>query len=421
VRRLGPASAAIAVLACVRVAIPLAQLAGADLPGLPRYRWHALTGDATGFYAATREFIAAWARVPRVGLAALAVAAIAAAVVLVRAWRQHPAWRPGLAVLAVLGAGLVVCVDVVEQRATGAAVFGWPLLWALPMLPYRAAGGHLDPRVAFDIGVPLQLACNVVTLVALAVGGYYATGRRWVAVVAAAIWAFWPFLTGLIGGHRAWTNGTWAIDAGLHMYTEPLSTALVATSLALLLSPRLTPLRLAVAGCALSYATLVKLSNGVLAGVGLLWLAWRYRRELPRVLPYVAGVLSLVPLVAAYWPLSYPKLFDNPRSWPQKPFELHYLVRSWTDSLLFTPHTLAIVVPLAVLGVLALRRDVAVFLAAWVLANATFYSFYANTPDHPRFLWASLPAFFLLCAAGVAYIAAQATRLSAAAAARAPT
>ncbi|MDQ3821879.1 MAG: hypothetical protein M3321_01395, partial [Actinomycetota bacterium] len=51
---------AVGALAAVRVAIPLAALAasGRALPGLPRYEYDGLTGDATGFYAATREFIA---------------------------------------------------------------------------------------------------------------------------------------------------------------------------------------------------------------------------------------------------------------------------------------------------------------------------------------------------------------------------
>ena len=38
---------------------------------------------------------------------------------------------------------------------------------------------------------------------------------------------------------------------------------------------------------------------------------------------------------------------------------------------------------------------------AFVLVNSVFYSFYANTSLHPRFLYASLPELFVLCAAGV--------------------
>ena len=394
-RRVWPVLAA---LACVRIAIPLAQLGHADLPGLPHYRRHGLSGDATGFYAGAREFIAAWGRVPRPLLALLALAVIVYCVWLVRAWRRRPDLRAWLVPLSVFAFGLVVTVDVLEQDPSGAAVFGWPLVWALPLLPIRVLGS-LDQGVAFDVGLVLQLACNVVTLVATAYAGFYASGRRAVGVAAAALWAFWPFLSGLIAGHSAWENGSWAIDAGLHMYTEPLSTALVAVALALVLAPDPSGMRLALAGCALSLATFVKDSNALVAGLGLLLLAWRFRDDLRRVLPYLAGAVSLVVPVAAYWRLGYPQLYDNPKSWPEHPFALGHIGRSWSDSLIFHPRTLLILLPLAAVGALALRRPwpLAV-VVAWTLVNAVFYSFYANTPLHPRFLYASLPALFVLIA-----------------------
>jgi hypothetical protein len=405
--------AVLAALACVRVAIPLAALAHADLPGLPRYRHHALSGDATGFYAATREFMAAWARLPRIGFAVLALFTLVFVAWVVRGWIRRPQRRWWLVPLTLLVLGLVVCADVAEQNPSGAAVFGWPLVWAIALVPARAVG-HLDQHVAFAIGVPLQLAFNVATLVATAFIGLYATGRRAVGLVAAAAWTFWPFLSGAIAGHSAWENGSWAIDVGLHMYTEPLSTALCATALALLLSPRLTELRLALAGCALSFATLVKLSNGIAAGLALLALAWRFRDEWRRAVPYVAGALSMAPLVLVYWPLSYPKLFDNPQSFPPKPFALSYIVPAWRDSLVFHPHTLAVIVPLAAIGCFVVRRPWPLaLLAAWTLVNPIFYSLYANTPLHPRFLYASLPSFFVLWAAGaVAIVRALAVRTS---------
>ena len=66
-----------------------------------------LTGDATGFYAATREFMAAWGRMPRAVLALDALFALAAAAAIVVAWRRRPDLRPWL-VAAALGAfGLV--------------------------------------------------------------------------------------------------------------------------------------------------------------------------------------------------------------------------------------------------------------------------------------------------------------------------
>ena len=251
---------------CVRAhRDPLAQLGHADLPGLPHYRRHGLSGDATGFYAGAREFIAAWGRVPgrcsRCSRSPFWSTASA-----VRAWRRRPDLRAWLVPLSVFAFGLVVTVDVLEQDPSGAAVFGWPLVWALPLLPIRVLGS-LDQGIAFDVGLVLQLACNVVTLVATAYAGFYASGRRAVGVAAAALWAFWPFLSGLIAGHSAWENGSWAIDAGLHMYTEPLSTALVAVALALVLAPDPSGMRLALAGCALSLATFVKDSNALVAGL----------------------------------------------------------------------------------------------------------------------------------------------------------
>ena len=104
--------ATLAVLAAVRVAVPLVDWA-TGLPGVPRFHYHGLQGDATGFYAATREFIAAWGRVPRAGLVLLALAAAAALVAIVLRWRQRPAERPWLLALAVLVFALIVCVDVV--------------------------------------------------------------------------------------------------------------------------------------------------------------------------------------------------------------------------------------------------------------------------------------------------------------------
>jgi hypothetical protein len=41
---------------------------------------------------------------------------------------------------------------------------------------------------------------------------------------------------------------------------------------------------------------------------------------------------------------------------------------------------------------------------AFLLINPIFYSFYANTAQHPRFLYASLPELFVLWAAGIAVL-----------------
>jgi hypothetical protein len=327
------------------------------------------------------------------------LAVLVAAVAYVRAWRGKPTLRPWLVPLALLTAGLAVAVDIHWMKPSGAAVFGWPLLWGIAMLPARAAG-HLSQHTAWHIGFGLSLACVALTVVAVGYLGRYASGRRSVGIAAAALWAFWPLLVGLIAGHGAWGNGQWDVDVGLHNYDEPLSTLLVTAGAALVLSPRLTPMRLSLAGCALSLATCVKISNALLAAaaLGVVFLRGRTRDALP----YLAGALSFAPVVLAYWPLSYPKLFDNPQSWPRDPFNVGHFLTSWTHSSIFDPHTLLIMAPLAIVGALRISRPWALAIVlAFLLVNPAFYSFYANTALHPRFLYASLPELLVLIGAGI--------------------
>lgn len=391
----------LAALAALRVAIPLVAWAW-DVPGLPHVdrdpRDGGLTGDATGFYAATREFMAAWERMPRPLLALLAAAAVAAAAAFVIAWRRRPDLRAWLVPAAAGAFGSLVAVDVVWMAPSGAAVFGWPLVWALALLPFRAAG-VLTKAVAWDVALVVQLVLVALTVVAVAYVGRNASGRRWIGLLAAAFWTAWPVLVGVVAGRDAWGNAQWEVDTGLHAYGEPLSTLLVATAAALLLSTPSTPLRASLAGCALSLATLTKLSNALLALAALLLV--RFNRW------FLAGALSLAPLVAVYWPLSYPKLFDNPQSWPRDPFTLSYAVTSWTDSTMFSPWTLLVLLPLAIVGAFRIRSPL---VYAFLLINPLFYSFYANTAQHPRFLYASLPFLFVLWAGGVEVIARFARR-----------
>jgi hypothetical protein len=401
------------VLAAVRIAIPLAAYAdaGSRLPGLPSFtrgrRDGGLSGDATGFYAATREFMAAWGRMPRAVLALDALFVVAAAAVLAVLWRRRPDLRTWLVAAALWALGLAVAVDVHWMQASGAAVFGWPLVWAIPLAAWRVLGLGLTKSVAYDIGVALSLAFVALTVFAVAYLGRNATGRRTLGLLAAALWTAWPLLVGVIAGHGAWANDQWNVEVGLHNYSEPMSTLLVTTGAALLLSPQLTQMRLVLAGCALSGATLVKISNALLAAAALVVVFARGRTR--EVLPYLAGALALAPVVAVYWPISYPKLFDNPNSWPRDPFDPAHVVTSWTHSSIFFPRTLAIVVPLAAIGAVALLRPWALALVlAFLLINPVFYSFYANTAQHPRFLYASLPELVVLWAAGVSVLVALA-------------
>jgi hypothetical protein len=53
-----------------------------------------------------------------------------------------------------------------------------------------------------------------------------------------------------------------------------------------------------------------------------------------------------------------------------------------------------------------------VLVLAFLLINPIFYSFYANTAQHPRFLYASLPELFVLWAAALAVLAVLPRRLA---------
>ena len=407
-RRLSNWWAALGALVAVRLAIPLAAYAHADrkLPAIPAFRDVGLTGDATGFYAAAREFMAAWGRIPRPLLGVAGLAALAAAVLLAGAWRRRPDLRTWLIPAALFGFGLLICLDVHWMKPTGAAVFGWPLVWGIVMLPYRVLFG-LTPATGWDFGFALSLIWVGLTVVAVAYLGRNATGRRWVGLAAAGFWTLWPLLVGLIAGHGAWTNGQWDVDVGLHLYDEPLSTLLVTSGAALVLSPRLTSVSLSLAGCCFSVAALVKVSNALLAAAVLAVVLLRGR--LREGLPFLAGALAFAPVALVYWPLSYPKLFNNASAWPSDPFDTAHVVGAWTHSSIFGPHTLAIVVPLAVVGIVGVLRPwpLAVVLAL-LLVNPVFYSFYANTARHPRFLYASLPELFVLWAAGLGVLASLA-------------
>jgi hypothetical protein len=350
--------------------------------------------------------MASWGRLGVPVLLLLALALVAAVVVGVRVWRSRPHRRARVVVGAAAVFALVVSAAVTQMEPPGAAVIGWSLVWSMPMLPYRALGGPLDPDVAFGFALVLSLAANVVTVVATAYVGLFATGRRTVGLAAAGLFAFWPLLVGVIGGERAWGNGTWAVDAGLVMYTEPLSTALCAVALALLLS-RPSDVRLASAGVLLSLATAVKLSNAVLIAAALVILAWRLRR---RALPFLGGALAFVPLVLVYWSKGYAELRDDPAYWPDRPFSTDYLLTSWTDSLLFQPRTLLLLAPLALAGLVVVARS-RLLMVSWIVPNALFYSAFFFTWQHPRFLFVSLPALFVLEAAGVAAVVSGARRV----------
>jgi hypothetical protein len=292
----------------------------------------------------------------------------------------------------------------------GAAVFGWSLVWSIPLFPLRALG-LLREHVAFDVSVALSLLAIAGTVVCTAVIGRAVTGRRWVGLGAAALYAIWPLLVRPVAGEHAWENGSWDVLVGLAAYSEPLSTFLVAGALALILAAKPTPLRLTLAGIALSLATLVKVSNGLIAAViavvCLACLSWR------RTLPLLAGGLAFLPTLIAYWPRGYPEIKGPTAEKPAFVSSLDAAARTWLDSLVFSPRTLAVLLPVAIVGMLAVRSRFALaMLVVPVAVNAAFYTTYAHTAGHPRFLYVSLPAIFVLWAAGVAAAASWIHRVA---------
>ena len=303
-----------------------------QLPGLPRYVYDPRPGDAYGYYSAVRELLTTW-RQPLVLLAAVilvVVAGDARAAVLAR--RDQPRFRRARGRLRARagrrGPGMADAAgrrsdDRLAARVERAAA-------SVPRL-----GLPLGPNLAFGVGLTLSLAANAVTLVATAVLGRRVTGRPLVGLGAAALYAFWPFISGLVGGHRAWENGTWLVDAGLHLYSEPLSTALVVTALVLVLDRRPTDTALAIAGVLLSLASVVRLSNAVIAAIVLVVTAARLGPR--RTIVLAVGLGAFLPVALAYWSKGYTSLPAAHGGLPPKPFALHYVRIAWTDSLLWRP------------------------------------------------------------------------------------
>ena len=202
------------------------------------------------------------------------------------------------------GAGrwaLFAAVLVHEIRYTGAGTIGWPLIWSVPLLPYRALGLPLDPGIAFGVGLTLSLAFIAVTIVATYLLGRAVTGRVWLGTAAALLYAFWPLLVLLLAGIRGTMNGTWQIDVGLSMYTEPISTALACVGLVLVIRGA-GPLAGGLAGACLGFDVAVRLSNALILAVALVWLL---RRDRGRALWTAAAAAAFAPVVLAFWRQGY--------------------------------------------------------------------------------------------------------------------
>jgi hypothetical protein len=382
----------------VRVAVPLAALAasGHALPGLPRYSY-GYRGDASGYYSTARAILS--------GARALGAAAAVLVLVLagglwlaVREWRRRPErrWLALLGSLLLLGLAAAAMIAAGDRGAVGAV--GWPLLWAIPMAPLRVAG-VISQRSAFPFGLGLSLAANVLTLVAAAYAGLYATGRRSVGVLAAALWAFWPLLVGLVAGHQGWSNGTWEADAGLALYTEPLSTALCTGAITLVLRPALGPTGLVLAGFTAGYATLVRPTNALLAV--LLLAVVLVRGPVRSAAAFAAGGLTAVPPYLAFLPKQHGYALSNTgRQGVFTGFSLGNAGPTFADSPLWNGRALGVLLPPALVGLAAVGGEAAVVLGGWTVLNTAFYAFVPMTAGAPRYLFAALPAVLVLWAAG---------------------
>lgn len=387
----------LAVCIGLRLAIPLAALAaeGTALPGLPAYDYGPLYGDANGYYATARELISAAGR----GALLLAVVLVMGIPAVLLVGRRFGARSWVMAVLAGGVASAVTIVLVLRMHPAGIPAIGWPLVWAIPLAPLRVVNPGLDPDIAFGVGLLLSFVAIGFTVVATAHAGYWASGRRSVGMVAAALFTIWPFVPGIVVGPRGWENGTWNVDVGLHLYTEPLSTALIVGAVALLLRHRATDLAIAVAGLALGFGTVVKLTNAVIAAGLVVVVAWS--RGVRQAALLAGSTLVFAPVLMTYWAKGYAATYDGAISTSNNVWSLGHVRHAWGDSLLFTPALLLLVVPLAVAGAVVIPATLSrMTLLVPIVLTVVLYSVYQYTALHPRFLYVVLPLVLVLDACG---------------------
>ena len=405
------ARAALLSLAAFPVVLALLVLAaspGRLLPALPRYRYEPHPGDAYGYYYCAREVISTVLReAPLVLIAFLVAAAI---IVVARRRTGDPALRLLAWIWAI---GVIAAVLAERVHFTGAAQFGWPLVWSVPLSVLRVISAQPSLGASFAIGLALSLICNAITVVASFVVARRAGLSERVAFAGAALVALWPVLSLLTGPHAA-SNASWQIWLGLSLYTEPLSTALVLAALALLLAREADRRSLVLAGGLLGYATLVRLSDVLILGCVIV--AQLTLRERIEALATAFGAAAFAPAVLLYWPKGYPAL--KPPIFPKHPFELQYAHAAWGSSYLWHPWVLVVLVPVGLVGIARTRARAAALLWSCVGLTALFYTFYQVTPEHPRFLYVVLPIVLLFWAAGISVVMGEVARRLARVAAR---
>jgi len=394
----------LAALVALRILIPLVVLAAAParVSPLPDYTYTPLNGDAAGFYqgavnllVASDVVLASW-----IGVAAVAMTLLfgAASVLL---WRADVRWLAGL--LPALALSLVLGLLANEMASPSAAVIGWPIVWAAALLPLHLLHIGITPDRAFSLGLGLSLIANATTVVATALIGLRATGRRSIGLIAAALYATWPIWVGFVAGAQAWQNGQWRVDVGLHLYDEPVSTALVVVSLVLLLHPRLTAMSAAIAGLLIGFATAVKLTNGPLA-VGLVVVV-AFGFGVRRAAVFALGGMVSLPIVLGFWSKGYADASGGERIDLGALYQLRFILPNVRTSTIFTTWMLLLLLPLAALGCAKVtgwyRRAL---LIAPIVVTIACYAPYYVTNQHPRFYYVILPAVFVLQAAGTVLV-----------------
>ena len=157
------------LLALLVVAV-VAGLAGGSVPLTPGDVWAALTGGDTD--AMNAESIVRGLRLPRVVLALVIGAGLAASGTALQATLRNPLAEPyllGVSGGAAVGAVLAVVSGLSYPAALPLAAFGGAALAVvLVLLVARAAGAHADPRVLLMAGVVVGAFCNAAIMVALA-------------------------------------------------------------------------------------------------------------------------------------------------------------------------------------------------------------------------------------------------------------
>ena len=391
-------------LVAVRVLIPLLVLAASPrkLPLLPAYDYVPLNGDAYGSYHAVANLFAAFSAVMLgwVGLGSLVLAVCfgAATVVL---WRARIRWLA--LIVPAFGLSLVLGYLVHVMASSEAGVIGWSLVWALALSPLAILRIGLSPDAAFGPGLALGIIANSVTVIATAFVGLRATGRRSVGMLAAGLYATWPLWVGIVAGHRAWDNGQWFVDVGLHLYSEPLSTALVVVALALLLKRGLTTTSAALAGLLLGFSTAVKLPNGPIAAAIVVIVA--LHAGVRRAVIVALGGIATAPIVIGFWSNGYVDSSDGGGVDLGALYRWEYISHNLRASTIFTGAMLIVLVPPAIVGLFGVRDWYArAMLVAPIVVTFICFGAYYVTDQHPRFYYVILPAVFVLQAAGAVLI-----------------